>query len=427
MNGDHEAYKQFLHDAVGTLPVENPLGDLNHPVHPLFGPQNFFVDDGETSTDISISAYTAMLPALRLATCLITEPLMLKPFDHIANGFVTGDANGNMYIAQGTLEGTRPGYAYIQDVFRHMVSYVRFSFSLDNSHLGPNDMAISQIEDCSTPWTHPPCFDDHITYSSGYITNRALRNLRVEVSFRDFYHTYFCSDIDRDTQPNRLSALFSFTLLLMHELAHTFAFFVENAWFEGPRDPRWGFDEVWQEHGYAYEQWFFQGYIMVDVAGYAKLATDASIFPTDLLVLADTMLNIEEPDVCWEIVVEGRVMTYLRADVIRRWFLKATWDGIRGGVDVHSRILGKAKRSGLVMRADGTLFVTYDEDVGAAIQWRPGPTGVDRWFHSWTLVKAGCAHNDGEEIHCVEDRAERLDAAIEVVALGHQEVRVIEV
>ncbi|KAF1917403.1 hypothetical protein BDU57DRAFT_414604, partial [Ampelomyces quisqualis] len=110
------------------------------------------------------------------------------------------------------------------------------------------------------------------------------------VSFRGFFYTYFSSDIHHDTPPGRLSALFEFTILLLHELTHTFAFFVENAWPERPCEPRWAFEDVWQEHGYAYEQWFFHGRILSDVALYAKLATDASIFPADVLVLAQTML-----------------------------------------------------------------------------------------------------------------------------------------
>jgi hypothetical protein len=89
------AYAKFLKNAMGSLPASMPLGDLDNDVHPLFQQTSFYIHNGKvTIEDIDSSTYQAMLPMLHLASLLITEPAMLEGFDHLGNGFATGDAHG---------------------------------------------------------------------------------------------------------------------------------------------------------------------------------------------------------------------------------------------------------------------------------------------------------------------------------------------
>lgn len=69
-----------------------------------------------------------MSPDLRLASILITQRSMLPVFDHIANGMVVDDVQGEMYIDKGPLEGTDLGHVYVQQVFNHMASHSYFDF-----------------------------------------------------------------------------------------------------------------------------------------------------------------------------------------------------------------------------------------------------------------------------------------------------------
>jgi hypothetical protein len=74
-----------------------------------------------------------MLPALRLATLLITGPKMLEPWDRLANGVVTDDSLedeefANDYVAKGESEGTPLGREYVNDFFLWMSRRVKIRF-----------------------------------------------------------------------------------------------------------------------------------------------------------------------------------------------------------------------------------------------------------------------------------------------------------
>jgi hypothetical protein len=108
---DQEAeYDSFLKNTIGSVSTSLPFGDLDNDIHPLFQRASFHFSDADgTILELDDQTYQAMLPALRLASLLITEPSMLPVFDHIANGFVTSDSAGGLYVARGSLEGTPLG------------------------------------------------------------------------------------------------------------------------------------------------------------------------------------------------------------------------------------------------------------------------------------------------------------------------------
>lgn len=72
-------------------------------------------------------------------------------------------------------------------------------------------------------------------------------------------------------------------------------------------------------------------------------------------------------------------------------------------MDVQGCVLKEAERSGLVVQANGLLLVTYDGQVRDVVIWQPGPRGVNRRFHNWSLIKAGRTLVEGAEtILCVD-------------------------
>lgn len=124
--------KDFLKDAGGSGDHSSPLDDPDNPIHPVFAPKHWcYKTPGSTShTRLSDIAYEAIAPALRLASLPITEPRMLAPFDHIANGMIVNVKNGVPYIAKGSLEGTSLGHAHVKAIFDYMAaSNTLFTFA----------------------------------------------------------------------------------------------------------------------------------------------------------------------------------------------------------------------------------------------------------------------------------------------------------
>jgi hypothetical protein len=102
----------FFEQIGGLEPASLPLTDLDNEIHPLFARANFKRRKGESVelTEFAETQYNAILPSLRLASLLLTEPAFLSksPLDRIANGFRIIDAEGNAYFAKGSMEGTSP-------------------------------------------------------------------------------------------------------------------------------------------------------------------------------------------------------------------------------------------------------------------------------------------------------------------------------
>jgi hypothetical protein len=104
-SAQRKAIMEFRIEACGPDSTNSPLGDLSNPIHPSFDPSKMLQ---EVETDsitafrmISSTAYEALKPTLRLASLLITEPAMLGPFDHVANGIITSNDNGTYLASSG--------------------------------------------------------------------------------------------------------------------------------------------------------------------------------------------------------------------------------------------------------------------------------------------------------------------------------------
>lgn len=93
------------------------------------------------------AVYTTNTPVLRLAPLLITEPSMLVPFDHVANGVIKTDATGREYLANGPLEGTPLGREYVRWVFEMMVARIQFTF---DDRMYNAEASMTSQTDCAT-------------------------------------------------------------------------------------------------------------------------------------------------------------------------------------------------------------------------------------------------------------------------------------
>jgi hypothetical protein len=81
---DLKKFDAFFKTISGSPSTTSPLGDPKHEIHPLFAQENFVVSNKREQ--LSDMVYTAMKQALHLATLLILEPLVLRPWDRVANG-----------------------------------------------------------------------------------------------------------------------------------------------------------------------------------------------------------------------------------------------------------------------------------------------------------------------------------------------------
>jgi hypothetical protein len=134
------AQEVFCNEAMGNAPPLASDDELDNLVHPLFRQANILWTDSkdencrdEDMQTISDDTYAAMLPVLRLATLLITEPNMFQPWDHIANSRILDDSAeddefGRRYLAKSEFEGTPLGLEYVKSVFEYMSTHVKIRF-----------------------------------------------------------------------------------------------------------------------------------------------------------------------------------------------------------------------------------------------------------------------------------------------------------
>jgi hypothetical protein len=291
---DHEAaYDSFVKNAIGSVPTSLPFGDLDNDIHPLFQRASFHFSDADgTILELDDQTYQAMLPALRLASLLITEPSMLPVFDHIANGFVTGDSTGNLYVARGSLEGTPLGLSYVQQIFLSIDPDVLFIFTSDSSHklsskVHASILVTDNADTSKRPYIQEPL---HISLPTGESMMRYKTSCLAMISFREYFYTYFHTTHFTASAERHLTALLSFTNTLLHELTHAFALFTQNGRITAQLDaePRFSFSLPVPEYGRAYESWLWGGPMLFDVACPSmKFDNEEPGLPPNLLVLAE--------------------------------------------------------------------------------------------------------------------------------------------
>jgi hypothetical protein len=137
--------------------------------------------------DIENHTYQAMLPALHLALILITEPVMLPVFDHIANGFVTGDSHSDLYVVKGPIEKTLLGHEYIRQIFLAMDPNVLLNFISDLSHkLAPKGHASTLVIDHANI-SKRSCIQNPL-HIPGQSTPRYIMSCLAMISFREYFH-----------------------------------------------------------------------------------------------------------------------------------------------------------------------------------------------------------------------------------------------
>jgi hypothetical protein len=291
---DQEAeYDSFLKNTIGSVSTSLPFGDLDNDIHPLFQRASFHFSDADgTILELDDQTYQAMLPALRLASLLITEPSMLPVFDHIANGFVTSDSTGNLYVARGSLEGTPLGLSYVRQIFTKMDPDVLFIFTSDSSHklsrkVQASTLVTDHFDTSKRPYIQEPL---HISLPTGETTMRYKTSCLAMISFREYFHTYLHTTHFTASAERHLTALLSFTNTLLHELTHAFALFTQNGRITAQLEvePRFSQSLPTAKYGRAYENWLWGGPMLFDVACPSmKFDNEEPGLPPNLLVLAE--------------------------------------------------------------------------------------------------------------------------------------------
>lgn len=140
--------------------------------------------------------------------------------------------------------------------------------------------------------------------------------------FRLDFLTYFQNDYSAASDSQCLATLFESAIVLLHELVHCVSFFVENAWAHRGEDvdPRFTYSSVLHELWREWELWFSKGKVVTDVEFEAKVDMGKGVFPSEVLVLAEWVIEPEGMG-GGEVVVQGVGKGYRRADVIRLWSL----------------------------------------------------------------------------------------------------------
>jgi hypothetical protein len=385
-NARSGSLEAFFEAACGPDSPVSPLGDLDNPIHAMLCQRHF--QQAKPQPDgtllygiISDAAYDAITPALRLATLFLTETL--GPFDHVANGVVAYDKDGDAYIRRGICEGSTRGLAYVEKIFEYMARRIVFIFH--------GEHAVEDIDD----------------YPDAMVTwNRDSREL-VDISFTREGHTYTRQVCDnqalvwfhtpgwlhylehemvQDRPAYQLNALLQFTSTLMHELMHVFFGFTSNGHpFSGALlEPRMNYRDTWHELGWQYQSWLFGRVLSAEHSmrdpsynprGGSTVTTYSKIL---LLVGTDGETTSEYP--CKMIVVNDDVSTLYVSRATRALFLKSTWQRIRE--EGHGFWISEANRTQLEIlktapRLEGQsqfvgLQLMYDGEVYSRLTWRQG-------------------------------------------------------
>ncbi|KAF2819408.1 hypothetical protein CC86DRAFT_413102 [Ophiobolus disseminans] len=229
-------FTDFFMDACGPDLPSSPLGDLSNSIHPLFAQTNFkkreLKDDGtRTQVPLTDAAYKAIAPALRFVSLLITEPRMLGPFDHVANGIIVKYKNGTSYIAKGNLEGTELGLEHVKAIFQHTTHRTSFVFQTAEDPDLAGMMKFYRRYECPGNEGSELAGPIELAVHCGDQTNirRACDGAAV-VGFagRDLLY-YFEHLMTQDRPGCQLCTLLSFATTMIHEIRHAFFAFVHNA------------------------------------------------------------------------------------------------------------------------------------------------------------------------------------------------------
>jgi len=176
------------------------------------------VDDKRKLRPISDAAYEAITPALRLATLFITEPKILGPFDHVANGVVTTDGDGDYYIRRGISEETPHGLEYVHAIFRFMMTN-RLCFIFEKQRRDVGDPK-------ATMKPHTKGLIDLSMPFRGQTYTRKVRDARVIIHIHlPGWLDYLEHDTASARPAHQLNALLDLTMLIMHEVMHAFHVF----------------------------------------------------------------------------------------------------------------------------------------------------------------------------------------------------------
>lgn len=160
-----------------------------------------------------------------------------------------------------------------------------------------------------------------------------------------------------------MNAFFSLLSTLMHEVTYTFGNHVENYFLCQGIEHRWSLGNPIQEFGWAYEVWFFQGTSPFDVLHFPKLFNTGKMFPPDMLILAYVFVSNAKPNKITRAQSPSGSDYILRAEDMRKWLLKSTWQEIESGKTTHADIMRSTKCTEVRASSPHMLVLVKGEEV----------------------------------------------------------------
>jgi hypothetical protein len=341
------AQEIFYNEAMGDATPLAPGDELDNAVHPLFRQSNiswsdlkereFRSEDAHINSD---NAYAAMLPALRLATLLVTTLSMMKPFDHVANGLLVEDAPEDIPLAKGEYEGTLHGKWYLYGVLHYLASAVDICFwdiFFETSHM--------QDKNAMASANHEPAVvngQSHLgTWNKEFQGQTHVFKIHHGLdtfSFRAYFLEYFSEHIQHDRPEHKLASMFLFVRTLVHEVMHFVNYFShgvqvshidENGVHLCPQlEPRYNQSQEMRELGQAYESWLLGGHLGGTICQNDMTAPKKDAKRVVFMPLYKWVVDPEDVTDCTNRSYDN-TQYFLTTKVVQMWWSKSVWEKIR--------------------------------------------------------------------------------------------------
>jgi hypothetical protein len=229
-----------------------PSPDLDNQIHPMFRMGRWVGGQG------SIGFYPNMVPALRLVSLMLTEPLALCWFHHVANGRIETHAGPEEnYIKSTRMEHESAGHARTRFFIDNLSECITLMFiPPDSKEKQASYWGVTYLHRREVPWaTRIPSYSwpKVILRSSSEPRFQKSSRPSITIALNTNFAQFFAHGFSKVSLEEKYRAWFMFVATLMHEVAHAFHFYLRN----DEAEPRWAKHEAMAELGYSLESVIF--------------------------------------------------------------------------------------------------------------------------------------------------------------------------
>jgi hypothetical protein len=236
--------KAFL----GQVPTENPLGDLDNELHPLFKYENWWADQYVPGNAILFEnkvLWDNILPSLRLASLFISETNMLNFFVDVAFAHIPNEANTTPWYTpcmKPYWPYRQTDHARVRHIFEVMSKHVTFDFSLHvpNYH-GMTDQRNGIYKDYER------------VFDNGEVDKYTLHESTCFIGFAPYIKEYFLRRHSTFSPATQVEMSLHFASIVVHEVAHAFFWFARPIYWMKTWEEWQAWGSRWQDEPYIYE------------------------------------------------------------------------------------------------------------------------------------------------------------------------------